>query len=233
MTRSTRKSDETWAIQTLLSHLQQDDPSWQEATNGPTDRPDVVLVASNNRRVACEITQVDRSEWLRWQNDKSLHLGLGELDEAEIAREVDIWLINAIKKKQGSAKSYVELSSADECWLLVHGGLSKPHDLFVLDEEYDIPLLVGAARSIEHSFARIYVCSVNTNSGVMVFPHQGSLPPAPDITDPAVLRMLTVRSRQVPIDRAGGVLRMELGADSKMTRSRTLPLLDKQRMKQL
>ncbi len=182
-------------------------------------------------RVACEITHVNLSKWFQWQNDKRLQLGLDQLDEAAVPREVDLWLAKAIVGKASNAPDYLTNASASEVWLLVHGGMSKSYDFFNLDdnEHYDIPLLVKAAEEIEHPFRRIYIASSSGNRFMCVFPFKGARHDSPDITDPSILKVLRVRSMAIQSRR--GVNEVRIGDEFKPDRERVLPLLDASRMK--
>lgn len=231
VTRPIRKPDENWAAGLLLDALRPESGEWHEPANAPTDKPDLWLSGPHGLRVACEITQVSLSEWFRWQNDKRLRLGLGQLDEAAVPREVDLWLAKAIDSKKSNTPTYLSNTSASEAWLLVHGGASGTYDLFNLDdnERYDIPLLVKAAEETEHLFQRIYVASSSCNRIVCVFPFEGERHESPDITDPSILKVLPVRS--MAIQTHLGVNEVRIGSEFKPDRERLLPLLNAKRMK--
>lgn len=230
MTRSARTEDENWAISLLLNELRSSSAEWGEVPGAPSDKPDLVLAGPNKVRVACEITQVNRSEWFRWQNDRGLQLDVDMLDQAAVPREVDIWLEKAIAKKAPRVPDYITNSLADEVWLLVHGGINKVFDFFNLDdtERYDIPLLVKSAEAFNHPFQRVYVASSNSNRIVCVFPFDGERHEAPDITNPSTLKVLSIRSIQIKTQ--PGVNRIPIGNEFKPDRNRLLPLLDPERL---
>lgn len=231
MTRPIRKPDESWAIDLLLGALGSESCEWHEPADAPTDSPDLSLSGPRGLRVACEITQIGLSEWFRWQNDKRLQLGANKLDEAAVPREIDLWLANAITSKAPLAPDYLANASASEVWLLVHGGMNKLFDFFNLDdkERYDIPLLVKAAEEIEHPFHRIYVGSSSGNRIMCVFPFKGERHDPPDITDPSILKVLSIRSMQIQIRH--GVHQIPIGKEYKPDRAKRLPLLDSSRMR--
>lgn len=231
MTRPARAPDESWAINLLLGELRSESSEWHEQPDAPTDRPDLLLSGPLGLRVACEITQVSLSEWYRWQNDRRLQLGVNQLDQAAVPREVDLWLANAIASKAPLAPDYLANASANEVWLLVHGGMNKVFDFFNLDdcERYDIPLLVKAAEAISHPFQRIYVGSSSGNRIVRVFPFNGIRHQPPDITDPSILKVLRIRSLEIQPRR--GVNEVRIGNEYKPDRARMLPLLDSGRMR--
>ncbi|MEQ1814593.1 MAG: hypothetical protein ABL860_09130 [Candidatus Nitrotoga sp.] len=230
MTRPTRKPDENWAIGLLLGVLHSESPEWREEQIAPTDRPDLVLSGPAGLRVACEITQVSHSEWFQWQNDRGLRLDKDKLDESSIPREVDLWLAKAIGKKAPHVSDYLANSSASEAWLLVHGGMNKVFDFFNLEEaeRYDIPLLVKAAEESTHPFKRIFIASSNRSNIVCVFPFEGETHEAPDITNPSVLKVLSIRSMEIQTRR--GVNSIAIGDEFTPNRARLLPLLDPTRM---
>lgn len=232
MTRPIRKPDESWAAGLLLGALRSESVEWHEPADAPTDRPDLWLSGPHGLRVACEITQVSLSEWFQWQNDKRLQLGLDQLDAAAVPREVDLWLAKTIASKSSSAPDYLANAAASEVWLLVHGGMSRTHDFFNLDdnERYDIPLLVKTAEEVEHPFQRIYIASSSGNRIMCVFPFNGNRHIPPDITDPSILKVLSVRSLAIQTRR--GVNEIRIGDEFKPDRERVLPLLDAKRMKQ-
>lgn len=231
MTRPKRTEDELWAIQMLLRALNSDSTGWSIDEAAPSDSPDLTLVGPGEMRVACEITRVGRSEWFRWQSAKGLELAVDQLDEVVLPREVDLWLLNSIAAKTSSVPKYIANASADEAWLLVHGGLNRVYDFFNLsdDEAYDIPLLVHAAESNHHPFRRIFVASANSNRILQVFPYTGDRAPRPDISRTSVLRVLTIRS--VAIVPQPGVNRIAIGNEFKPDRKRMLPPLDALRLK--
>jgi len=229
MTRPSRKPDEVWAISVLIDALRAESTEWHEDLEAVTDCPDLVLSGPGGVRVACEITQVGLSEWHRWHNDRGLKLDLNQLDESSVPREVDLWLSRAIEDKAPSVRRYVANASAAEAWLLVHGGINKAFDFFVLDDGYDIPLLVQAAQDSEHPFNRIYVASSSSSRVVCAYPWRGSLCNPPDITDPSILKVLSIRSQEVQTQR--GVTTLTLGDEFQPHRERILPLLEPDRMK--
>lgn len=231
MTRPIRPADESWAADLLLDTLGSESSEWHELPDAPTDKPDLWLSGPRGLRVACEITRVSLSEWFRWQNDRRLQLGENNLDEATVPREIDLWLANVIASKASKAPDYLANASASEVWLLVHGGMNKLFDFFNLDdnERYDIPLLVKAAEETRHPFQRIYVGSSSGNRIVCVFPFHGNRHKPPDITDPSILKVLSIRSMQIQVRH--GVHQIPIGKEYKPDRAKLLPLLDSSRMR--
>ncbi len=228
MTRQNRSPDEKWAIKLLLSSLMGKSDDWQEEPGSPTDRPDLTLTGPNGIRVACEITQVGLSKWFQWQNDKRFQAQVDVLAEYNVPREVDIWLEKAIDKKLHNLSNYKNESNANEVWLLVHGGINPIFDFFVLDQSYDIPLLVKAAKNENSKFDRIYVASSRSDKIICIYPYEGASQLAPDISKWDNLKMLTIRSRQIETKR--GVNTVRIGEQFKTSDVKSLPPLDPRRM---
>lgn len=232
MTRPTRSADESWATELLLGALGSESSEWHELLDAPTDCPDLWLSGPNSLGVACEITRVGITEWYQWQNDRRSRLGVNLLDQVALPREVDLWLEKAIASKASRVNDYLANASADEAWLLVHGGMNPVYDFFNLDDDecYDIPLLVGAAEKTRHPFQRIYVASVARNRIVCIFPFDGGRSVPPDITDPSVLKMLCIRSIEIQSRR--GVNEIRIGNKFSPDRTRELPPLNPSRIRQ-
>ena len=189
--RMNRKPDEEWAIGRLVAHLVNNDPGWQEDPNF-TDKPDLVLERDSNR-VACELSTVHEPEAYRWYNARS-SAGFDEAEKIVIPREPDQWLLKLFQEKSGKVPEYLQRACAREAWLLVHSTEKDPYDFFVLDNDYDLPLLQGAATDSSHPFSRIYV--VSSTVGVrQIWPTDRKIGPPPVLNRDTLLVLEVIRNR--------------------------------------
>jgi len=229
--RNKRTNEEDWAIDVLLRHLNKDKDEWIEDPEF-SDNPDLVIDGLHGVRVACEVSGVGINEWHQWKNDPTKKLGIDELDEMHVPREADLWLRNVVESKRDKVSTYLTRSRASEVWLLIHGGLIKLYDFFVLDESeaYDLPLMQQEAEDTVHPFTRIYVVSSSSPLSIAsVFPPDRSRPPAPDLSKPKTMKILKVRSIKKNI--SGGVVRFAIGKEFKPYREVLLDPLDVSRRK--
>ena len=209
--RDERTPDEAWAIVELKKHLYRTDPGWKEDEK-ITDKPDLVL-EKKGIRVSCELSTVGLKEWYQWKNDPRMKLDTDELDSFIVPREPNIWLRNVINSKNPKIQSYHDNSNSAEAWLVVHGSLMSPYDLFVLDKEYDIPLLQSTSKSTKHDFTRIYVVSSSANTVVQVYPPDPSIKPMLKLRQ-GTLKQLELRSVQLDCS-GGGRVEVKLGQEYK------------------
>jgi hypothetical protein len=144
------------------------------------------------------------NEWHRWSNDPNYQLNVDELDEIVCPREPDYWLKMVIAEKDPKISRYLANSKASKAWLIVHGDM---HDFFVLDDDYDVPVMQQVAVSEPHRFARIYVASPRTKSRpiAQVFPSEMGLPNAPDLTRKANIKAIKIRSMKLDLSKGGRV----------------------------
>jgi hypothetical protein len=225
--RQKRTELEDWVIAQLLSLLAAEGENW---TEDPLfhDAPDLVLEDhANGQRVACEITTVGLNEWHRWTNDSTFHLDVNELDEIVCPREPDYWLRMVLQSKNPKVPQYLTNARASEAWLVVHGDM---HDFFVLDDDYDVPVMQAVASSVSHPFARIYVASPRSKTRTIakVHPFTAGLPNPPDLRFSANIKAMQIRSVKLDASK-GGVIKLKIGEEFKPDRQLILPMLDKTR----
>lgn len=222
--REERTKIEDWAIAQLLPSLESKGENWSE---DPAfhDAPDLVLQDNTNgQRVACEITTVGLSEWHRWSNDPKFKLDTNELDEIVCPREPDYWLKMVLQAKAPKVPQYLMNANASEAWLLMHGDM---HDFFVLDDDYDVPVMHDVATSENHQFTRIFVASPRSKSRkiAQIYPREAGLPNPPDLSFRANIKTMQIRSMKLDASN-GGVIKARIGMEFKPDRQLVLPMLD-------
>ena len=217
--RKTRTSDETWAITRLLAHLQEVEPGWTEDP-GLQDKPDLVLDGPGGTRSACELSTVGINEWYRWKNDPKLAVDVDKLESIIVAREPNIWLEHVLASKNPKVSEYKINASAGEAWLVVHSAESEPYDFFVLDADYDLPLMQEVAGTAAHDFARIYIIS-STAGVARVHPADPRIGPPPKL-ERGTLKQLELRRITTVLH--GGRTEVAIGQES-VTREVVLPPL--------
>lgn len=222
--RSKRTKDEEWAIAQLLPLLAAEGENWTEDPDFH-DAPDLVIEdQATKKRVACEIATVGLNEWHRWSNDPKYQLDVDELDEIVCPREPDYWLKMVVNSKNPKIPAYLANGNASEAWLLLHGDM---HDFFVLDDDYDVPVMQQVAPTITHQFSRIYVASPRSKSRsiAQVFPPTPGTPAAPDLSRRKNVKAVQIRSMKGDASK-GGVVRFRIGSEFSPDRQLVLPMLD-------
>lgn len=222
--RNKRTKNEGWAIAQLLPLLETQGESWTEDPN-IHDAPDLALEDhARNKRIACEITTVGLNQWHRWANDPKYQLDVEELDEIVCPREPDYWLKMVLGSKNPKIPDYLKNANASEAWLLIHGDI---HDFFVLDDDYDVPVMQQVASTISHQFTRIYVASPQSKSCsiAQVFPPTPGTPAPPDLSQRTNVKALQIRSMKGSALK-GGVVEFRIGIEFTPDRQLILPMLD-------
>lgn len=208
--RDNRTKDEMWTIKELLSYLLIQKETWIE-DNRFTDKPDLVIENSEGYRVACELSTVGINELYQWKNDQTKHLDFDELDSFILAREPNEWLKKVIKQKNSKIATYEQQSTSSETWLIVHSSEMKPYDVFVLDKEYDLPLLQNTAKNLKHDFSRIYI--VSSTAGIAkVFPVDDFINPAFKL-NMKIMKQLEIRTIGKNTLHSNGVTTFKLGQE--------------------
>lgn len=222
--RNERTKYEKWAIAQLLPLLKTKGESWVEDPD-IHDAPDLVLEDhATNKRIACEVTTVGLNQWHRWANDPNLQLDVDKLDEIVCPREPDYWLKMVLDSKNPKIPSYLKNANASEAWLLIHGDM---HDLFFLDDDYDVPVMQQVAPIICHQFTRIYVASSQSKSCsiAQVFPATPGTPEPPDLSLRTNIMALQIRSVKVNALK-NPVVGVKIGMEFTPDRQLKLPMLD-------
>jgi len=173
-------------------------------------------------RIACELSTVGIQEWYKWKNDPRIRLDTDQPDSFILPREPNIWLEQIINKKNPKIDVYKQKSNAAEVWLIAHSSLMKPYDFFVLDDEFDLPLLQNAAEKVTHQFYRIYV--VSSTAGIaQIFPANPAIGPSLKL-GPGVLKQLEVRVIKKDLS-GGGRIQVAIRKEFKPDRQVILPPL--------
>ncbi|NNC68600.1 MAG: hypothetical protein HKN83_11270, partial [Gammaproteobacteria bacterium] len=122
---------------------------------------------------------------------------------------------------------YIKNANASEAWLLIHGDM---HDFFVLDDDYDVPVMQQTAPTIDHQFTRIYVASPRSKSCsiAQVFPPTPGTPDPPDLSQRINVKALQIHSMKGDASK-GGIVEFRIGMEFTPDRQLILPMVDNTR----
>ncbi|NVJ66970.1 MAG: hypothetical protein HWE16_10810 [Gammaproteobacteria bacterium] len=150
--RKEHREDEAFAqkhLEMFLSH----EKSCYKFDLSHKDKPDLLFLKDNERRIGCELVTITVEKLMKWTNTKS-KIQKDHVYKISIPYEPHMWIQKAIIEKNKKIDGYIKNANLDECWLLLHCG-DNSRNWFYKNEEYLLNVYTYIASNLKHRFVRV------------------------------------------------------------------------------